>query len=182
MRQAGRASDQSALASRLSAEFRAPLFSFFLRRVNDAAAAEDLTQDTFVKVVAIANQSEIQAPGALIFRIAGNLLKDRYSKASRRRKANLQDLDMAPVSAVSREFIEDQNPERVLIARERVTAVKRALDELGERTRTIYVLFRLENMQQREIAELFGVSKSTVEKTIIKASVHLMKRLGPRSL
>jgi RNA polymerase sigma factor (sigma-70 family) len=58
--------------------------------------------------------------------------------------------------------------------------VVRALAELGERTQTIYVLFRLENMPQAEIAGLFGVSKSTVEKTIMKATVHLMKRLGPR--
>jgi RNA polymerase sigma-70 factor (ECF subfamily) len=168
---------QSALIQRLNAEFREPL-AFFRRRVKDLGLAEDLTQDTFVKILALSAREDLEHPSALVFRIAGNLLKDRYRMSGRRERARLEDLDLAPVSAISREFIEDQDPERVLMARERVASVVRALNELNERTRTMYVLFRLESMQQREIAELFGVSKSTVEKTILKASVHLIRRLG----
>jgi|HubBroStandDraft_3_1064219.scaffolds.fasta_scaffold359819_2 RNA polymerase sigma factor (sigma-70 family) len=172
--------DQDALLSTLNEHYRTPLFNYFRRRVETAGDAEDLTQDTFVKLLALAETERVQEPGALLFRIAGNLIADRYRKSGRRSKAQLSDLDLAPVSAVSREFIEEQDPERVLLARQRVAAAVKALDELGERTRTIYVLVRLENMPQRQIAELFGISVSSVEKMVMKASVHLIKRLGPR--
>jgi RNA polymerase sigma factor (sigma-70 family) len=172
--------DQNKLLSTLNEHFRAPLFNYFRRRVGTASDAEDLTQDTFVKLLALAETEHVHEPGALLFRIAGNLIADRYRKSARRSQVQLSDLDLGPVSAVTREFIEEQDPERVLLARQRVAAAVRALDELGERTRTIYVLVRLENMPQRQIAELFGISVSSVEKMVMKASVHLIKRLGAR--
>jgi DNA-directed RNA polymerase specialized sigma24 family protein len=61
-----------------------------------------------LKVLAVAADGTIDYPSILIFRIAGNLLKDRYRSASRRRRANI--LDLAPVSAISLEFVEDQTP------------------------------------------------------------------------
>jgi RNA polymerase sigma factor (sigma-70 family) len=172
--------DQNTLLSTLNAHYRTPLFNYFRRRVDTAADAEDLTQDTFVKLLALAETERVKEPGALLFRIAGNLIADRYRKSGRRSKIHLSDLDLGPVSAVTREFIEEQDPERVLLGRQRVAAAVKALDELGERTRTIYVLVRLENMPQRQIAELFGISLSSVEKMVMKASVHLIKRLGAR--
>ncbi|MDQ1153428.1 RNA polymerase sigma factor [Brevundimonas sp. SORGH_AS_0993] len=161
----------------LHSRFRAPLHAFFLRRLNDPAAAEDLTQDAFVKLLAAAERDKVDDPGALLFTIAGGLLNDRYRMSRRRRDALLANVDTGPVSPVTLEFVETGDPERLVLARERIAAVTRALDELGERTRTIYVLFRLENMKQRDIAALFGVSKSTVEKEIVKAGLHLNKRL-----
>lgn len=162
----------------LHSRFRAPLHAFFLRRLNDPAMAEDMTHDTFVKLLAAAEREQLEDPGALLFKIAGNLLNDRYRMNARRRGASLIDIDTSAVSPVTLEFVETGDPERLVLARERITAVTRALEELGERTRTIYVLFRLENMKQREIAALYGLSKSTVEKEIMKAGLHLTKRLG----
>ena len=161
----------------LHARFRAPLHAFFLRRLGDPAAAEDLTHDAFVKLLAAAERDKVEDSGSLLFKIAGDLLTDRYRKSRRRRGASLADVDVAPVSPLTLEFVETRDPERLVLARERIAAATRALNELSERTRTIYVLFRLENMKQRDIAALFGVSKSTVEKEIVKAGLHLTKRL-----
>ena len=86
----------------------------------------------------------------------------------------------ALVAEVTREFVEDRDPERVLLARESYGEVLAALDELSQRTRDIYVLFRLENMKQKEIAALFGIARSTVEKEVMKATLHLALRCGPR--
>ena len=72
--------------------------------------------------------------------------------------------------------MEDRDPERVLLARESYAEVLAALDELGQRTRDIYVLFRLESMKQKEIAALFGIARSTVEKEVMKATLHLALR------
>jgi len=167
------------LRTRLDERFRGPLMSFFLRRVRDPAEAEDLTQDVFIKLLAAAGRQEIEDVDALVFVTAGNLLKDRGRKTMRRGGALAAHIDPALVSELAREFAEDRDPERVLLARESFAEVLAALEELGQRTRDIYVLFRLENMKQKEIAELFGIARSTVEKEVMKATLHLALRCGP---
>ena len=71
--------------------------------------------------------------------------------------------------------MEDIDPERVLIAREDLTEVLAYLDELGERTKNIFILFRLEGMRQKEIAALYGIGLSTVEKHVMAAAIQLAK-------
>lgn len=163
------------------ARFRGPLMSYFLRRVSDRAVAEDLTQDVFEKLLKASHRSGIEDVEALVFVTAGNLLKDLARKAKRRGSAQLQDIDAASVSVVTREFLEDRNPERVLLGRESVHDVLAALDELGPRTRGVYVLFKLEGMKQAEIAKLLGVGQSTVEKDVMRATAHLTLRFGRRT-
>lgn len=168
------------LRARLDERFRGPLMSFFLRRVRDTAEAEDLTQDVFIRLLAAAERQPIEDVEALVFVTAGNLLKDRGRKAVRRGGAVVGQIDQTLVSELTREYVEDRDPERVLLAREYFAEVLAALDELGQRTRDIYVLFRLENMKQKDIAALFGIARSTVEKEVMKASLHLALRCGTR--
>lgn len=168
-----------ALRARLDERFRGPLMSFFLRRVRDPAEAEDLTQDVFIRLLSAAARQPIEDVEALVFVTAGNLLKDRGRKTVRRGEAGRAAIDPVLVSEVTREFVEDRTPERVLLARESYAEVLAALNELGQRTRDIYVLFRLEGMKQRDIAGLFGIARSTVEKEVMKATLHLALRCGP---
>ncbi len=168
------------LPAQLDGRFRAPLMSFFLRRVSDRAVAEDLTQDVFEKLLKAQQRGVVEDVEALVFVIAGNLLKDRARKTQRRASATLPEIDMASVSAVTREFLEDRDPERVFLGRESIAGVLRALAELGPRTRTVYILFKLEGMKQAEIAMLLGVGQSTVEKDVMRATAHLTLRCGRR--
>jgi RNA polymerase sigma factor (sigma-70 family) len=169
------------LRARLDERFRGPLMSFFLRRVRDPAEAEDLTQDVFIRLLGVAEREAIEDVEALVFVTAGNLLKDRGRKSIRRGEARPGTIDPTLVSELTREFVEDRDPERVLLARESFAEVLAALDELGQRTRDVYVLFRLENMKQKEIAALFGIARSTVEKEVMKATLHLALRCGPKA-
>lgn len=157
---------------------RPPLMRFFLRRVRDRSEAEDLTQEVFARLIASSQTKEIGDPQAFVFQIAMNLLRDRGRMAQRRGSAHLAAIDPHRISAISHELVEDIHPERVLQGRADVAEVVRALEELSERTRDIYVLFRLENIKQGEIAALFGISRSTVEKEVMKATLHLATRFG----
>lgn len=160
----------------LDQRFRGPLMSFFLRRTRDREEAEDLTQDVFVRLLAATHNGGVRDMEALVFVTASNLLKDRGRKASRRAWAGFE--GNADADALNREFVEDRDAERVLLAKERVSGYLKALDELGSRTRDTYLLFRLEGMRQKEIAALFGISASTVEKEVMKATLHLARRFG----
>lgn len=170
-------SEKSPMA-RLDARYRGPLMSFFLRRVRDRSEAEDLTQEVFVRMVASAEVERLANPDAFVFKVAANLLCDRGRKAVRA-WANAGPIDPDLIGALVREMVEDRAPERVLLGRERLSDVLRTLGELGDRTRDIFILFRLENMKQREIAALYGMGQSTVEKHVMRAVMHLTRRYGP---
>lgn len=165
--------------SALDVRFRRPLMSYFLRRVSNHAEAEDLTQRVFVRVMSAGDIAKIENPEAYVFTIASNLLKDRGRKAVREGLAQgpVPDFDLA--AAILAELAEDRSPERVLIGRESLASALSCLDQLGEKTRAIFILYRLENMKQREIADLYGTTQKAVEKHIMKAMLHLTKTLGP---
>lgn len=167
-------------ATELDARFRGPLMSFFVRRVRDRGEAEDLTQQTFVRLLGAGDGSQVENAAAFVFQVAANLLKDRRRAITRRggdRGYSLDDREGAPPWD---ETAEDPTPERVLLGREALAGAMASLEELGERTRDIFILFRLENLRQQEIADRLGISRSTVEKHVMKATLHLAHRHGPR--
>jgi RNA polymerase sigma factor (sigma-70 family) len=159
----------------LDARFRRPLMSYFRRRVGDHAEAEDLTQQVFMRLLAAGDFDQVEQVEGYVFTVAANLMKDRGRRAARRgdRAMALPNLDL--ITELTHEAVEDRSPERVLLGRESLADVLRTLDALGERTRDIYILFRLENMKQREIAALLGIGQSTVEKHVVKATLHLAR-------
>ena len=158
----------------MDALFRRPLMTYFRRRVSNFEEAEDLTQQVFLRLLAAGDADKIDHAGAYVFTIASNLLKDRGRKAMRRDESG-PSLDSSLVA----ELAEARTPERVMLGRESLADVLATLDELGERTRDIFILFRLEHMKQREIANLYGIGQSTVERLVAKAALHLLRKYGP---
>jgi RNA polymerase sigma factor (sigma-70 family) len=161
----------------LDARFRRPLMSYFLRRLGNRSEAEDLTQQVFVRVLA-GEMAELENPQAYIFTVASNLLKDRGRATLRRGGEAVPPPEDELVDELLATLVEERSPERVLLGKEALAGVLKALDELGERTRDIFILFRLENMKQAQIASLFGISQSTVEKHVMRATAHLALRRG----
>lgn len=164
------------LRARLVTRFRGPLMSFFLRRTRDRAEAEDLAQETLTRIVGAAGIDGHGAVDSYVFKVAINLLRDRARKAARGGNPVLIPIDESTAAALEDQLQEQVTPERVLLGRESVAEALRVLDELGERTRNIFLLFRLESMKHKEIAALYGISVSTVEKHVMKAALHLGTR------
>lgn len=174
----GRSSAHSSneLLAAIDARYRRPLLSFFLRRVRDSAEAEDLTQQAFLRLMNAVQRGEVENVESFLFTIAGNLVRDHHRRSVRRGVDATLSVDSELIDTLTDEMVEDRSPERVLIGRQSVVDVLRALGELDERTRDIFILFRLENMKQRDIAALYGISQSTVEKHVAKAALHLATR------
>ena len=153
----------------LNRRYRPALMAFFMRRAANHSDAEDMTQELFAKL-ATAQASVMDNADAYIFQMAANLLRDR----GRREKVRANYRASVDTGLVD---LEPLDPARVLLGRESLGEVSDALRELPERTRAIFLLFRLEGMKQSELATLYGISISAVQKHIFKAMTHLTKRV-----
>jgi RNA polymerase sigma factor (sigma-70 family) len=163
-------SDANLAADGMNQRFRPALMVFFLRRIGNHAEAEDLTQEVLLRIAQRGAAIDASRPDAYVFQIAANLLRDR---GRRQQVRNAYNMGLGATEAIG---VEDRDPDRVLVAKESLAEVVSALKQLPQRTRTIFVLFRLENMKQREIADMLGISVRTVEQHVVRASVHLRDR------
>lgn len=147
--------------------WRPALIAFFLKRVHDRAEAEDLTQETFARLFGgEARQSGLHA--GYIFQIAANLLRDR----ARHGRVRIDQADA--VRQLYGQSVDFLDPERIAAAKSVMTQLLRSLGDLPVRTRAIFILNRIENIEQKVIAESFGISPSAVEKHVARAMAHLM--------
>ena len=161
----------------LDRAFRGPLLAYFLKRVKNRNEAEDLTQEVFIRLLNHPDRNNGHTLEGYVFTIAANLLRDRAKSAGTAHDRQVQSLDLLDEKdAFSANLIEARNPERVLVGKQTIQDVLDALAELGERTRDVFILARLENVQHREIAEIYGISVSMVEKLMMKAMAHLGAR------
>lgn len=162
-----RADDRTELIAR----FQEPLRRYFRKRSYDPAEVEDLVQEVFCRLMAKDDPQRIDNPEAYVFQAAANLLRDR----ARRHRTWAAARD--ELSSQSQDSIEEISPERVLQGRQAVADLRRALMELPERTRVIFVLHRFEEIKYSEIAARLGISVSSVEKHMMDAIRHLATRV-----
>ena len=155
--------------------FRLPLLAYFGRRVANPAEAEDLTQDVFERVLRRLESGPIRNADSYVFTIAINLLRDRARSV--RRRGVEQPLPSDAVAEFADVLAVELSPERVVLAKSTLEEVLAALGELPQRTRAILYMYRFENLKIREIAEMYAISPSAVEKQVAKALVHLTHRL-----
>ena len=156
----------------LSNRFRPALMAFFMRRIRDFAEAEDLTQEVLLRVAKKTETIDTGRPQAYIFQIAANLLRDRA------RRSQVRENYLAGARIIDENRVEERDPQRVLEGRQSLATVTKALLDLPERTRTIFILYRLENLKQREIADRLSISVRTVEQHVVRASVLLRQSFG----
>lgn len=162
--------DQAELDA-LSRRFRPALVAFFMRRLRDHARAEDLTQELFAKLLAMPNRDIVNTEGYL-FQMAMNLIRD-HGRHDKIRADYAADLLADEASS-----FEWRNAERILLARESIGRTATLLNTLPERTRAVLILYRIENMPRKRIAEALGVSISSVDKHLAKAMAMLVRANG----
>ncbi len=147
------------------ADKRPVLLRYLLAR-GAADEAEDIIQELWLKLPAVVDESVLDPLGYL-YRMAHNLMLDRRRTALRReRRERVYFADVEPIDS---DGATHEAPERVLIARERLGRIDRALAALGPKTDRIFRQHRVEGIAQRVIAEELGITVSAVEKHLQKA-------------
>jgi len=152
----------------LAAQMRPALIKYFKRKAGSAVDAEDLAQDVLVRALTHPGwKTPAQAKG-YIFRIAVNRWRDL------RRRRQTHGVSVEWNEEAEKKIGVESSPECVLIRREELLQVVEVLDGLSERTRTVLMLMKLEQMTAATVADILGISASAVTKHLAQA----MERLG----
>lgn len=145
---------------------RPALLRFLRARLRDEAAAEDLLQELWIKLESTPG-APVAQPESYLFRMANNLVLDLRRAEGRRNRRDEAWTDSQ--TGVDRERDERPSAEAVLLAREKLAAVNRALNALPERTAQAFRLCRINGVPQKQIAADMGISVSAVEKHLQRA-------------
>jgi RNA polymerase sigma factor (sigma-70 family) len=157
-------------------EKRENLVLFLAARTRDMATAEDLVQDLYLKISTQPPEA-VKSPGALLYRMAGNLLIDhvRSRQRSARREGQWR-TDMRVVAGGEDVAVEPAADE-VVIGRERARQLADAVAALPPKMGQAFRLHKLEGRSQAETAQAMGVSVKMVEQHIAAAIRNLSQRL-----
>lgn len=147
-----------------------PLFRHLLSLTRDEAAAEDLTQEAFLRYTReVAEGRAPENPGGWLFRVAGNLVT---SRGRRRQVADRH----APVLAARELDRLERSPEDVVAERERDERIATALAGLRDLDREI-ILLAAHGYRGPEIAERIGRSQAATRTLLCRARIRLRERL-----
>ena len=130
-------------------------------RLGNTADASDLAQDTFLRVMTARHDAPIREPRGYLSTIARSLLIDKVRRRTIE-QAYLQALALRPEPV-------DVSPEVRLSIIETLISIDGMLDELGSRTREIFLAVQLEGLSYVAAAERFGVSVTTIKNHLIRA-------------
>lgn len=172
------AGDDGALAV-LMARWEVPLKSFIGRIVLNRDEAEDLAQESFVRVWQQRNKFRAGAEfHPWLFAIAVNLARNRLRWWRSRPTVSLDGwTNHGPAPAELPE--ETSASSDALEKAERASAVRDAVATLPTDLREVVVLFEYEHLSHAEIAEIIGASPKAVETRLYRARQKLRSALKP---
>jgi RNA polymerase sigma factor (sigma-70 family) len=124
---------------------------------------EDVVQQAFVSLAAVADLQAVQNVRAYLYRTAHNIVVDERRRASSRNEA------VIALFPQLQQKSDDLTPESVLMAKERLAVLKDAIRALPEERRRSFIFNRLHGLSCAEIARRTGYSDSAVKKHIALA-------------
>ena len=126
--------------------------------------AEDLTQDTWVRLAPLEETKDVRHPKALLLAIARNLAADRFGQRAGRERLEREIVDTSGWG------VEAETQTHSVILKELVLSLPQPL-------RDVFVLSRIGGLSNAQIGERLGISPKTVEWRMTKALAHCAAQL-----
>lgn len=160
----------------LVGRFKERLFTFIYRFVNDSDLAEDLVQDTLVKVYTHRHSyREIARFSTWIYTIAGNLARTELRKRKRRATYSISSL-----GSENREFelpSTDYTLSQTLEGQQTEQNIRKALAKLPLHFRTVIILRDVQELSYDEISKIMKIPLGTVKSRVNRARLRLQEIL-----
>jgi RNA polymerase sigma-70 factor (ECF subfamily) len=166
----------------LLGRYQRPVFSLVYRMLRDREQAEDLAQETFVRVFNnIGRYDPKYKFSSWIFKIATNLTIDHIRKKEvatvsidgSRYAVTSDEIEASTITVAS----DDENPEELLEAKELGESIEGAIGALRPEYRTAILLRHVEGREYQEIADIMGLPLGTVKTFIHRARHELRAKL-----
>src|SRR6266481_8415932 len=174
-----KAGDDSAF-DYLVQKYRRPMMSFMYRMAHDAAVAEDLAQEVFLRVYRSRENYEASAKFTTwLYRIATNLAVNHARDTRHERPENTLSLDEPDENTGLAIDVPDGSPsaEENLVQRERLSAIRQRVESLPERQRIAVVMHKYQQMDYRQIADVLKLSESATKSLLFRAYEALREQL-----
>jgi RNA polymerase sigma factor (sigma-70 family) len=174
----GMTADRKRNITQVIKDYSKRLSGFIRKRVNNEADAEDILQDVFYQFVG--NTQPIEQLTAWLFTVARNKITDRKRK---KRPEALEDVfaDEEGEDGLNWSellFDSGDNPEKDYLRALFWEELNAALNELPEEQRQVFILYELEGLSYKEIAERTGEPVNTLLSRKRYAVLHLRERLS----
>lgn len=141
------------------------LYNWLRKTLRSKDRAEDVLQDTFVKIMLIKDKFVIQQPQTYLYSTAKRIIIDQ---------ARRQKIEQAYLDYIS-QFEGDScisSPEQAILAIETLDRMASVLGDLDERARQILLMHYVDGIPQNAIAQQMNISTKTVHRDLIKGLMH----------
>jgi RNA polymerase sigma factor (sigma-70 family) len=148
------------------------LIKFLRRRLSIAEDAEDVAQETYIRMMRYDGSSELNSPTAMLFRIAVNVANDHGRAALARRAKHHSKVDDVELTS------EMPSAEREVLASQTLDLLLDTIEQLPPKCKQVFLLSRASDMTYPEIAVHCGISVKMVEKHISRAIAACLEKVG----
>lgn len=157
------------------------IFTSILMFVKDEVLAEDIFQDTFIKVIETLRRKKYSEEGKFlpwVLRISYNLCIDHYRKVKRTPViTNNDEYDIFKVLKFSAD-----NAEISMIKRETRNKVRRLVDQLPSEQKEVVILRHYANLSFKQIAQITNVSINTALGRMRYALINMRKMIAEKQI
>jgi RNA polymerase sigma-70 factor (ECF subfamily) len=150
------------------------IFTSILQVTKDRTVAEDLFQETLIKIIHIIESGKYNEEGKFLpwaLRVARNMSIDYFRKE--RRNPQLRNADTG--LGLDHLYRTEENTEKALIRRENTFFVRKLINQLPEKQKEVLIMRHYNDMSFKEIAEVTNVSINTALGRMRYALVNLRK-------
>ena len=163
-------------------KYKDRVYTYILMVVKNKDLANDIFQDTFIKVMHSLQKRKYEDRGSLIswiIRIAHNLIIDYYRKEKRFQTIKSGDADYDVFNVVE---LSEKNAEDTIVKEQIENDVKKLIDYLPFEQKQVVLLRIYGNMSFKEISELTNVSINTALGRMRYALINLRKIIEQKNI
>ena len=174
-----KAGDESAFEY-LVQKYRRAMVGFMFRMSHNAAAAEDLAQEVFLRVYRSRAGYEASAKFTTwLYRIATNLAVNHARDTRHERPENMVSLDEPDEETGTTMDVADGSltVEQNILRRERMAAIRAKVQSLPERQRLAVTMHKYQQLDYKQIAEVLKLSESATKSLLFRAYETLREQL-----
>lgn len=149
-------------------EYYKELLYYIRNKISNKDYAQDIVQETYIKIISIQNEQEVINQRALLYKIAKNLIIDKV-----RKNKNIKEIPYEESEYIAK----TKAPEDLAIEQNQTNILMQELKKLPTKRKEAFVLHILEGYTKEEVSKMMNISIQAVEKHISRASIELKEKL-----